>query len=204
MRDQLREALFPAGGQGVGGQAAEGFGLREVFADLDGAGVIGGGGDVAGRVGVELAHVEDVPVGVLRSGWALGWPHIRRLQILQRMRDRERLGARASWPGLGAWPRRVSCGARRLPSGRPPEGVGSMMAGWAGPVRRAPMSFRHGCLCGSGRTPGGRCISGWPGWRTGRRGSSRSRGRRPGRWPGRRSAGRGSWARRSFPPRACA
>ena len=52
VRDELREALFPAGGQGVGGQAAEGFGFQEVFADLDGAGVVGGGGDVTGVPGL--------------------------------------------------------------------------------------------------------------------------------------------------------
>ena len=85
--EQFGEAFFAAGGQGAGGEGVAQDVEQEVFAGGDGAGVVGGGGYVPGVGRVVLAHV--VGVGCPgRAGWVLVTPHIRRWQILHRMRDR--------------------------------------------------------------------------------------------------------------------
>ena len=162
---------------------------RTVFPDLHGAGVIRGGGDVAGGARVVLAHVIRVLGGGLVLARAL-WSARTCAACTSCSGSGTGTGSSASWPGCG-WRRRVSCGARPLPSGRLPRPRGPRWrGGCAGPASTTGLAGRA-CLCGSGRTPGTRCISGWPGSSRCRRASSRSRGRRAGRCPGRRPAGRG-------------
>ena len=67
-REQFAEPFFAAGGEGVGVQAAAQGGQDEVVAGGDGAGVVGGLGDVAGVGAVVGADV----VGVVTFGAAAG------------------------------------------------------------------------------------------------------------------------------------
>jgi hypothetical protein len=92
------------------------------------------------------------------------------------------------WPGCRSR-RHANCGARPPPAARFPRYPGRRWRG--GCAGRASTIGGPGrvCLCGSGRTPGTRCISGWPGWSRSRRASSRWRVRRAGRCPVGREAG---------------
>jgi len=74
VRDELGQPLFPPGGQRISGQAAERLSQQDIFADLHGAGVIGGGRHMAGSARVVLAHVIGVFGRGLVRGVDLGQP----------------------------------------------------------------------------------------------------------------------------------